>query len=393
MTARGCVHGGARPGAGGALGTPGPCCRRRSTSAPACPPTSTAARATRPGGRWRRPSATSTAASASCSPPAWPRSGRCCGSAPSTGALVLPSDGYYLARSLARGRAGPARRRVRRCRRPGRARRVGAPGWCWWRRRPTPASTSPTSPPLAAGRARRGRAARRRQHHRDAAGPAPAGAGRRHRRRQRHQGARRARRRRAGARQHPRRRAGRVACATRARARRGPRADGGLARAPRARHPRPAAGAAGRQRRGVARAAHAPRVANVRWPGASTTPRTPWPPGRCGGGTGCCGSPCRTWPRWTVPRRAAAGGGGDQLRRPAHDRRPAGAVGRRRAGRPARFSAGCEDTETWSPTCPTLWDWIDGGSRFRDPLLHVLQRMLLLYLAIVPRPLFAHSPG
>ncbi len=62
------------------------------------------------------------------------------------GELVVPSDGYYLARSLAHAELAPLGVGVREA--PTAARRPTrpAPGWCWWRARPTPVSTSSTSP-------------------------------------------------------------------------------------------------------------------------------------------------------------------------------------------------------------------------------------------------------
>ena len=269
-----CVQGGAGAGAPRRAGaSPAPCCRRPSTSGSPTTrprPTSTAARATRPGARWRRRSATSTAASAWCSPPAWPRSPPCCGCARARS--CCPSDGYYLVRALARGEL--TARRAARCPPPDPGRRRA-------RRRGPRAAGDPGQPRprrlrhrrARRRRARRGRAAGRRQHHRDPARPAPAGARRRPHAGQRHQGPRRPRRRRARPRQHRATPRWPPGCASCARGRRRARPDGGLARPPRARHARPAPGPAGRQRRRARRgAARAPGRRGVRWPGQPDDP-------------------------------------------------------------------------------------------------------------------------
>ena len=128
--------------------------------------------------------------------------------------------------------------------------------------------------------------------------------------------------------------------------RRPPRPDGGLARPPRARHARPAPRPPGRQRRGARpRLARAPgRRPTSAGPGCPTTRHTPSPPRRCAGGTGCCGSPCPRWTPWADSSPPRGSPLGHQLRRPAQQRRPPAALGRRGAPGLVRFSAGCEDT-------------------------------------------------
>ena len=171
--------------------------------------TATAGRTTRPGGCWRRRSASWRAATASPSPAGRRRSPRCCWRVLRPGRhRGAAADGYFPVRAFADLDAARAGRRRHGARADRRAVPVvrRASGWCCWRRRPTRAWTSATWPTLADRRARRRRAGRGRQHHRDPARAAPARPRRRPRRRVRHQGADRPLRPAARLRGDPRRR-------------------------------------------------------------------------------------------------------------------------------------------------------------------------------------------
>ena len=204
------------------------------------------------------------------------------------GAVVLPSDGYYLARALARDELGRTRARGahRRTVARRRARRCGP--------RPPGDPVQPRPRRLRHRRARRRRTRRGRAVAVDNTTATPLGQrplelGADVALAQRHQGARRPRRRRAGARQHPRPRPRRPLRELRTRGGAGAGPDGGLARPPRARHAGPAPGPPGRQRRRARRrAARAPgRRGRAVARATPTTPRTTWPDARCGAGTAC----------------------------------------------------------------------------------------------------------
>ena len=199
---------------------------------------------------------------------------------------------------------------------------------------------------LVAAAARRRRAGRGGQHHRDAARPAAAGARRRPGGGVRHQGADRALRPAARLRRDPFGRAPGPGTAWRDATGGDPRRVRRLAGAPVPGHAGPAAGPADRQRgaRSPTLLSGHPAVPSVRWPGLPTDPsyaiastqmrRIPgvvsFDPA-----VGRAGGPLPAASRLVVR--------GDLVRRPAHHRRPARAVGRRRDPGLVRLSCGIED--------------------------------------------------